>query len=56
MAEGDPKAGGADHPNHRPGTFDHVTFGLWEFHPSPNLTDMWFDDVRVSSQRIGCGD
>jgi hypothetical protein len=49
------KAGGTDHPNHKPPTFDLVTVGLWEFHPSPTLTDMWLDDVRVSSKKIGCG-
>jgi hypothetical protein len=50
------KAGGTDHPNHRSPTFDKVTVGLWEFHPSPTLTDMWVDDVRVSSSKIGCKD
>jgi len=29
---------------------------LCALHPSPNLTDMWFDDVRVSSAKIGCKD
>ncbi|HEX4474678.1 MAG TPA: hypothetical protein VH142_06350 [Polyangiaceae bacterium] len=48
------KAAGTGHPNHEPGMFDHVTVGLWEFHPSPTLTDMWVDDVRVSSEKIGC--
>jgi hypothetical protein len=33
-----------------------LAVGLGGFHPSPNLTDMWFDDVRVSSARIGCKD
>jgi hypothetical protein len=30
--------------------------GLGEFHPNPDLTDIWFDDVRVSSTKIGCND
>jgi hypothetical protein len=47
-------AGGTAHPNHKPPAFDKVSVGLWEFHPSPTLTDMWVDDVRVSSQKIGC--
>ncbi|HEX4336602.1 MAG TPA: hypothetical protein VH062_11850 [Polyangiaceae bacterium] len=50
------KAAGSEHPNHQSPTFDHVTVGLWEFHPSPTLTDMWVDDVRVSSSKIGCKD
>jgi hypothetical protein len=49
-------AGGTAHPNHKPPAFDQVSVGLWEFHPSPTLTDMWVDDVRVSSQKIGCSD
>jgi hypothetical protein len=49
-------AGGTAHPNHAPPAFDKVSVGLWEFHPSPTLTDMWVDDVRVSSQKIGCKD
>jgi hypothetical protein len=45
-------AGG--NPNHRPPAFDGVSFGLWEYHPIPTLSDMWIDDVRVSSKKIGC--
>ncbi|HEX3597468.1 MAG TPA: hypothetical protein VHU80_20310 [Polyangiaceae bacterium] len=48
------RAAGTDHPNHRSPKFDRVTVGLWEFHPSPALTDMWVDDVRVSASKIGC--
>ena len=47
-------AAGSSNPNHLPPTYDLVTVGLGEFHPSPDLTDMWFDDVRVSSAKIGC--
>jgi hypothetical protein len=38
-----------------PPRFDLVSIGVWEYHPTPSLSDMWIDDVRVSSQRIGCG-
>ena len=44
----------AQHPNHLPPKFDAVWFGLWEYHPIPTLSDMWIDDVRVSSKKIGC--
>jgi len=37
-----------------PPQFNLVSIGLWEYHPTPSLSDMWIDDVRVSSQRIGC--
>ncbi len=49
-------AAGTQHTNFAPPKFDTVSVGLWEFHPSPTLTDMWVDDVRVSSQKIGCAD
>ena len=49
-------AAGTSHPNHLPPTYDRVSVGLGEFHPSPDLTDMWLDDVRVSSAKIGCSD
>ena len=48
------KAGGSANPNHLPPQFDKVTFGVTEYHPTPTLSDMWIDDVRVSSQKIGC--
>jgi hypothetical protein len=38
----------------KPPQFDLVSIGIWEYHPTPSLSDMWIDDVRVSSQRIGC--
>ncbi|HEX3698335.1 MAG TPA: hypothetical protein VH374_23385 [Polyangia bacterium] len=41
--------------NHLPPKFNSVSFGLWEYHPTPTLSDMWIDDVRVSSKKIGCG-
>ncbi|HVR62558.1 MAG TPA: hypothetical protein VMU50_11690, partial [Polyangia bacterium] len=39
-------AGG--NPNHLPPKFAGVSFGLWEYHPIPTLSDMWIDDIRVS--------
>jgi hypothetical protein len=38
----------------KPPQFDTVAIGIWEYHPTPSLSDMWVDDVRISSQRIGC--
>jgi hypothetical protein len=40
--------------NHKPPAFASATFGVWEYHPSPLLSDIWIDDVRVSSKPIGC--
>jgi hypothetical protein len=40
--------------NHEPPAFDGVSFGIWEYHPSPLLQDVWLDDIRVSDQPIGC--
>jgi hypothetical protein len=43
-----------DNVNHRSPAFDSVTIGLGEFFVTPTLTDMWVDDIRVSSAKIGC--
>jgi hypothetical protein len=32
-----------------------VSIGILQYHPTPLLTDVWIDDIRVSSARIGCG-
>ncbi|HVY27824.1 MAG TPA: hypothetical protein VHB79_14815 [Polyangiaceae bacterium] len=40
--------------NHKPPAFDGASFGVWEYHPSPLLSDIWLDDIRVSSKPIGC--
>ena len=40
--------------NHLPPKFDKVSYGVTEYHPIPTLTDMWIDDIRVSSNKIGC--
>ena len=39
----------------KPPAFNLVSIGIWEYHPTPSLSDMWIDDVRISSQRVGCG-
>jgi hypothetical protein len=40
--------------NHLPPKWASVSFGIWEYHPIPVLSDMWIDDIRVSSKKIGC--
>jgi len=40
--------------NHLPPKWASVSFGIWEYHPIPILSDMWIDDIRVSSKKIGC--
>ena len=38
----------------KPPAFDLVSIGVLQYHPTPILTDVWIDDIRVSKQRIGC--
>lgn len=38
----------------KPPQFDLMSIGVLQYHPSPILTDVWFDDIRVSSTKIGC--
>ena len=38
----------------KPPAFDVVAFGIWQYHPTPTISDLWMDDIRVSSERIGC--
>jgi hypothetical protein len=38
----------------KPPKFDLVSIGVLQYHPTPILSDAWFDDVRVSKQPIGC--
>jgi hypothetical protein len=45
----------SDYKDRKPPTFDLVSIGILQYHPTPILTDVWIDDVRVSSARIGCG-
>jgi hypothetical protein len=40
--------------NHLPPKWASVSFGIWEYHPIPTLSDMWIDDVRISGKKIGC--
>jgi hypothetical protein len=47
------KAAGGN-PNHLPPTWASVSFGIWEYHPIPTLSDIWIDDVRISNKKIGC--
>jgi hypothetical protein len=37
-----------------PPTFAMMSIGVLQYHVSPILTDIWIDDVRISSDRIGC--
>jgi hypothetical protein len=37
-----------------PPTFSMMSIGVLQYHMSPILTDIWIDDIRVSSDRIGC--
>jgi hypothetical protein len=39
-----------------PPQFDTLSLGVWQYDGNtPTLSDMWIDDVRVSSRKIGCG-
>ena len=40
--------------NHLPPKWASASFGIWEYHPIPTLSDMWIDDIRVSTKKIGC--
>jgi hypothetical protein len=40
--------------NHKPPSWNGAAFGVWEYHPSPLLSDIWLDDIRVSNEPIGC--
>jgi hypothetical protein len=45
----------SDYKDRKPPRFDAVSIGILQYHPTPLLTDVWIDDVRVGSARIGCG-
>jgi hypothetical protein len=45
---------GTSSTNHASPTYTLINIGLSEFTSTPLLTDMWVDDVRISSQKIGC--
>ena len=38
----------------KPPQFDLMSIGVLQYHPTPVLTDVWIDDIRISSTRIGC--
>ena len=40
----------------KPPAFSLMSIGVLQYHPSPILTDVWIDDIRVSSAKIGCTD
>jgi hypothetical protein len=40
----------------QPPEFNLVSLGIWQYDgATPTLSDVWIDNVRVSAQRIGCG-
>jgi hypothetical protein len=39
----------------QPPQFDRMSIGVWQYHVTPTLSDVWIDDIRVSKERIGCG-
>ena len=45
----------SDYKDRKPPRFALMSIGILQYHPTPILTDVWIDDVRVSSARIGCG-
>lgn len=44
-----------DFSDRKPPAFSLMSIGVLQYHVTPILTDVWFDDVRVSGARIGCG-
>ncbi|HET6279796.1 MAG TPA: hypothetical protein VFH73_02470 [Polyangia bacterium] len=40
----------------KPPQFDLMSIGVLQYHPTPILSDVWIDDIRVSSNRIGCAE
>jgi hypothetical protein len=38
----------------KPPQFDLMSIGVLQYHQTPILSDVWIDDIRVSSTRIGC--
>jgi hypothetical protein len=37
-----------------PPTFSLMSIGVLQYHQTPLLSDVWVDDIRVSSARVGC--
>jgi hypothetical protein len=44
----------SDYSGRKPPQFSLMSIGVLQYHPTPMLTDVWIDDLRVSSARIGC--
>jgi hypothetical protein len=44
----------SNYSDRKPPKFDLMSVGILQYHPTPVLTDVWIDDVRVSRTRIGC--
>jgi hypothetical protein len=44
----------SDYSGRPPPMFAQVSVGVLQYHVTPILSDVWVDDVRVSSARIGC--
>jgi hypothetical protein len=44
----------SNYTDRKPPTFSLVSVGVLQYHPTPLLSDVWIDDVRVSAQPIGC--
>jgi hypothetical protein len=44
----------SDYSDRKPPQFSLMSIGVLQYHQTPILTDVWVDDIRVSSARIGC--
>lgn len=44
----------SDYSGRKPPQFSLMSIGVLQYHATPTLTDVWVDDIRVSSSRIGC--
>ena len=44
----------SNYTDRKPPTFNLVSIGVLQYHPTPLLSDVWVDDIRVSKQPIGC--
>jgi hypothetical protein len=44
----------SNYTDRKPPTFELMSIGVLQYHPTTVLTDVWVDDIRVSKQPIGC--
>jgi hypothetical protein len=44
----------SDYSGRKPPQFSLMSIGVLQYHQTPTLTDVWVDDIRVSSSPIGC--